>query len=154
MIRIEHIFVSPGHNYFGHNGRPPGEHGLVEVEEVECVPGRGLRGDRFFDFKENYKGQITFFANEVFERLAGELRLPKEASPGSTRRNVITSGVDLNTLVGREFEVQGIRFEGVEECRPCHWMNHAYKDERTEEFLKGNGGLRARILSPGTLRKS
>jgi MOSC domain-containing protein YiiM len=153
VIRIEHIFVSPGHNYFGHNGQPPGEHALVEVDEVECVPGRGLRGDRFFDFKENYKGQITFFAKEVFERLAGELRLPEGASPGSTRRNVITSGIDLNSLVGREFEIQGLRFEGVEECRPCHWMNHAYADERVEKSLKGNGGLRARILTPGFLRK-
>ena len=66
---------------------------------------------------------------------------------------MITSGIDLNTLVGREFEIQGLRFEGVEECRPCHWMNHAYADERVENSLKGNGGLRARILTPGFLRK-
>lgn len=153
MIRIEHIFVSPGHNYFGHHDQPPGTHELVEVHEVECVPGRGLRGDRFFDFKENYKGQITFFSSEVFKRLASELPLTEDASPGAARRNVVTSGVDLNTLVGREFEIQGVRFEGVEECRPCRWMNHAFRDERVEGFLKGNGGLRARILSPGILRK-
>jgi hypothetical protein len=31
--------------------------------------GRGLLGDRFFSFKENYKGQVTFFASEVFAKV-------------------------------------------------------------------------------------
>ena len=58
----------------------------------------------------------------------------------------------FNTLVGAEFEVQGVRFAGTEECRPCHWMNQAFGDERVEGWLKGRGGLRARILTDGVLR--
>ncbi len=53
MIQIEHIYISPGHNFFGHFGKPPGDNPTVEVDEVECVAGRGLRGDRFFDHKED-----------------------------------------------------------------------------------------------------
>ena len=48
----------------------------MAVEFIECVAGRGIRGDRFFDYKENYKGQITFFALEVFDALRRELNLP------------------------------------------------------------------------------
>ena len=150
MIRIEHLFISPGHNYFGHHEKPPGEHPIVEVKEVECIAGKGLFGDRFFDFKEDYKGQITFFATEVFESLQRELNLP-EARPGNTRRNVFTRGVDLNTLIGKEFEIQGVRFEGVAECSPCYWMNSAL-GPGAEKWLQGRGGLRARILTDGTLR--
>ena len=66
---IRQIFISPGHNFVGHYGQPPGSFPLVEVSEVECVAGRGLRGDRYLDYRDNYKGQITFFSTEVFEKL-------------------------------------------------------------------------------------
>lgn len=150
MIGIHHLFVSPGHNYFGHHGGPPGDHPILEADRIECVPGRGIRGDRFFDYKEDYKGQITFFAMEVFDLLRRELNLP-EARPAATRRNVFTGGLDLLALVGVEFEIQGVRFLGTEECRPCYWMNSAL-GLGAEDWLRGRGGLRARILSDGWLR--
>jgi MOSC domain-containing protein YiiM len=150
-LRVEHLFISPGHNFFGHHGQAAGEHEIVPVEEVECVAGRGLRGDRFFDYKENYKGQITFFSMEVLEALRRELNLP-HATPQATRRNAFVRGIDLNTVIGKQFEVQGIRFEGVEESRPCYWMNEAL-GPGAEEWLRGRAGLRCRILSDGTLRR-
>ncbi len=151
MIMVRQLFVSSGHNYFGHHGQAAGQHPMVEVDQIECVPGRGIRGDRFFDYKENYKGQITFFSAEIFRDLLLQLGLPPEISPGLTRRNVITQGTDLNSLIGQEFEIQKIRFLGVEECRPCYWMNSAFGNQKVENLLKGNGGLRARILTHGFL---
>jgi MOSC domain-containing protein YiiM len=150
MIRVEHLFVSPGHNFFGHHGQAADEHGLLEVDQIECVAGRGIRGDRFFDYKENYKGQITFFAMEVFDALRRELSLPA-AHSSATRRNVITRGIDLKTLAGIEFEIQGVRLAGVEECRPCYWMDGAI-GPGSEAWLQGRGGLRAQILADGILR--
>jgi MOSC domain-containing protein YiiM len=151
-MRIRHLFISPGHNFYGQHGQPAGTHPLLEVQQVECVAGRGLRSDRFFDYLPDYKGQITFFAAEIITAMKQELRLA-EATPAATRRNVITEGVDLNALVGQEFEIQGVRFSGVEECRPCYWMNHAFRHEQAETWLKGNGGLRARILTDGILKR-
>ena len=89
MIRVCHLFVSPGHNFFGHHERPPGQHPVLERDEIDCVAGKGIRGDRFFAYKEDYKGQITFFSWEVFEQLRRELGLA-DAQPSGTRRNVIT----------------------------------------------------------------
>ena len=146
---IAHLFISPGHNFFGHHGLPAGNHPIVPVETVECVAGRGIRGDRFFDYKPDYKGQITFFSIEVFEALRRELNLPN-AQPEATRRNVFVRGADLNELIAKEFEVQGIRFAGVEESKPCYWMNSAL-GAGAEEWLKGRAGLRCRILSSGVL---
>ncbi len=149
-MKIRQLFISPGHNFFGHHGQPPGEHPLIEVQQIECVAGRGIRGDRFFDFKENYKGQITFFAQEVFAALCAELNILNK-SVGLARRNVIVVGADLNTLVGKEFELQGVRFCGTTECAPCYWMDQMY-GPGAEHFLQGCGGLRARILTDGILR--
>ena len=125
---------------------------MIEVPTVECVAGRGLRGDRYFNHQENYKGQITFFSLEVFDELCGALKV-EGVSPSRVRRNVFTRDVDLNELIGKDFEIQGVRFHGSEESRPCHWMNRAI-GPGAEEFLRGRGGLRARILSNGVLRSS
>lgn len=150
MMRLEHLFISPGHNFFGHHGQPAGEHPIAAVNELECVAGRGIRGDRFFDFKADYKGQITFFAMEMLEALRRELNLP-DARPQDTRRNVFVRGADLPALIGKQFEVQGVRFAGVEESKPCHWMNSAL-GPGAEKWLKGRAGLRCRILTDGWLR--
>lgn len=144
------LFVSPGHNFFGRYGQDADTHPTIEVPEVECVAGQGLRGDRFFGHQENYRGQITFFAREIHDALCEALGV-SDRSPAVYRRNVVTRGVDLNTLIDREFELQGIRFAGVSECSPCLWMDQAFAPG-AEEFLRGRGGLRARILTSGTLR--
>jgi MOSC domain-containing protein YiiM len=76
-----------------------------------------------------------------------------DKGPGAARRNVVTSGVDLNSLIGRRFELQGVVFEGIWECSPCYWMDSAI-GPGAEQALRGSGGLRARILTDGTLRVS
>lgn len=149
-IELKHCYISSGHNFFGHHGRAPGTHGMIEMPELECVAGRGIREDRFFDFKENYKGQITFFAEEVYEALCQQFGV-WDKSPAVFRRNVVTRNADLNALIGVEFEVQGLGFLGTEECKPCYWMDHAF-GRGAEAALTGRGGLRARILTSGTLR--
>jgi MOSC domain-containing protein YiiM len=74
-----------------------------------------------------------------------------DSSPALARRNVITGSADLNQLIGQDFEIQGIRFHGMEECRPCYWMDRTIAPG-AQEFLKGRGGLRAKILCDGVLR--
>jgi MOSC domain-containing protein YiiM len=148
-MQIRQIFISEGHNYFGHHGRAPDDHPLIEVPQIECVAGHGIRGDRFYDYQDDYKGQITFFSFEVFEKLAQHFGLTAK-SAGAARRNVIVSGVELNDLIGEEFSIQGVRLHGTAQCKPCYWMDQAIAPG-AEKFLQGNGGLRAQILSDGVI---
>ena len=96
---IRHIFISPAHNFVGHHGKPPGDSPALDVPEVRLLAGRGIEGDRYLDFKDDYKGQVTFFAWEVYERLCAQFRI-HDKSPGVLRRNFITEEVDLNALIG------------------------------------------------------
>ncbi len=151
-VEIRHLYISPGHNFFGHHGRAPAAHSAVEVQEIECVAGHGIKGDRFFDYRQDYKGQITLFSLEIFRELCATLGLP-HCSPAAVRRNVITSGADLRDLIGQDFEIQGVRLRGTEHCRPCYWMNTAVGPGAEQILKKGkDGGLRARILSDGVIR--
>lgn len=147
---ILHLFLSPAHNYVGHFGGPAGTTPVVEVPEIECVAGSGIRGDRYFDHKPDYKGQITFFEIETHRRLCEEFAV-FDKGPEVYRRNVVVAGQDLNELIGKEFEIQGVRFLGMEESKPCLWMNEAFAPGALKA-LAGKGGLRAKILCDGVLR--
>jgi MOSC domain-containing protein YiiM len=72
-------------------------------------------------------------------------------SPGDSRRNVVTRNVPLNHLVDREFLIGNVRLRGTRLCEPC-----AHLEKLTERgALRGlvrRGGLRAEILSGGTIR--
>jgi MOSC domain-containing protein YiiM len=149
-VIIRQIFISPGHNYFGRHGKPPDDYPLLEQQRIECVAAHGICGDRFYDYRENYAGQLTFFSAEVFDKLCGAFDLTNK-SPGLLRRNVIVSGIDLNSLIGVDFEIQGVQFRGTKHCKPCYWMDQAIAPG-AEKWLAGNGGLRAQILSDGFIQ--
>jgi len=148
-IKVEAIYISSGHDFVGRHGKGRLDHGISKVDSIECIAGSGIVGDRYFNHKEDYKGQITFFDFKVHQRICDNFDLP-DLDPANYRRNVITSGIDLNELIGKRFTIQGIEFEGSEECRPCYWMDESVKPG-VHEALKGFGGLRARILNDGRL---
>lgn len=150
MLQIKAIYISSGHDFVSRHGKGRLDHGIEKVDTVDCLAGRGLKGDRYLDHKDDFKGQITFFDWAVYQRIQSEFNCP-QLDAAKFRRNVLTEGVDLNTLIGQRFTLQGVEFEGSEECRPCYWMDEAV-GPGVFEALKGFGGLRARILNDGTLR--
>ena len=149
QVVVRHVFVSPGHNYFGHHGRPAGEHPIRALASVTCRAGRGIEGDRFFDYRPDYRGQITFFDHRVYEEIKQVFGLP-HLRPEAFRRNVMIDGLDLDTLKGTRFSLGGIEFFGSGESAPCYWMDQAVAPG-AEAWLKGRGGLRAKILTDGEL---
>ncbi len=148
-VTVRNIYISGGHNYYGRFGKKSLDFRIIEREKIDLVAGKGVVGDRFFNYKPNYKGQITFFEHEVYEKVKQEI-VKGELSPIKFRRNVVVEGIGLNTLIGKRFRIGDVEFTGSCECKPCFWMDEACA-EGTFEFLKGQGGLRARILSDGEL---
>jgi MOSC domain-containing protein YiiM len=148
-VTIRHIFISPGHNFFGRYGQTAGSYEIQDVASVNCRAGWGIEGDRFYGYRPEYKGQVTFFDWETF-RLAREKFGVPQLSASVFRRNVVIEGLDLNTLIGRRFTLGGVEFEGTTEARPCHWMNQVVAPG-AEDWLCGRGGLRTKVLTDGVL---
>lgn len=146
------IWISEGNDFRGRHERGRLDHGIHSVTEVECVAGMGLRGDRYFGYKPDYKGQVTFLDADAVQAVRDRFSVP-ELSSSQFRRNLIVRGVDLAGWAGKRFRFQDVEFEGSEECKPCYWMDEAVVPG-ADEFLKANfrGGLRARIVSCGKLR--
>ncbi len=146
------IWISAGNDFRGRHEKGRLDHGIRSVTEIECVAGLGLRGDRYFGYKPDFKGQVTFFDADAVQAVRDHFSQPDLCS-SVFRRNLIVRGRDLGAWVGKRFRFQGIDFEATEECKPCYWMDEAVAPG-AEAFLKANfrGGLRARILSDGVLR--
>lgn len=116
---------------------------------MKCRAGFGLEGDRFYGYRPDYKGQVTFFSWETLLAARENFGLPALA-PSVFRRNVVVEGIDLDQLLARRFTLGGVEFEGNGEARPCHWMN-AVVAPGAEDWLMGRGGLRAKVLTDGKL---
>ena len=128
---------------------------MTAVSEVHAVPGRGLEGDRYFMRTGTYSAkpgpfrEVTLIEIEALEALERDYRI--ELEPGNARRNIITRGIALNHLVGREFQVGPITLRGIRLCEPCAHLEGLTR-EGVRNALLHRGGLRAQILTDGTIR--
>jgi hypothetical protein len=120
------------------------------VETVLALPDRGLEGDRHVTgdgtFPSGLPGSaLTLIEGEVCDSFAPPL------DPGEHRRNVVTRGIDLNGLVGRDFAIGDVRCRGMRLCEPCTVVQR-YASRPVLRPLVHRGGLRADILDEGVIR--
>lgn len=122
--------------------------------EVRAFAGRGLEGDRYFlrtgkySAKEGADRELTLIEQETLEALAREHDI--KFALGDSRRNIVTRGVPLNHLVGRDFKVGGVAARGVRLCEPCGYMEKLTQPG-AKAALVHRGGLRAAILTDGVI---
>src|SRR6185369_46850 len=129
---------------------PVAEAPMQSVDEVRAVPGRGLEGDRYFDHLEKRPDrEVTLIEAEAIEAFRAEFKIDFGLS--GTRRNVVTRGVPLNHLVGREFWIGEVRARGIRLCEPCATLQRL-SHPKVLPGLIHRGGLRAQILSDGMIR--
>jgi len=123
---------------------------MQTVDEVRAVPGRGLEGDRYFDHPQmEPKRELTLVEAEAVEAFRSEFKI--DFGLEGTRRNLITRGVPLNHLVGREFWIGGVKARGIQLCEPCATLQRL-SHPKVLPGLIHRGGLRAQILTEGTIR--
>lgn len=135
--------------YIGQKDQP-----LESVDSVRAVAGQGLEGDRYavnqgtFSSLPGNGRHVTLVELEALEALPEFCRISAQQS----RRNIITTGQSLNELVGHEFQVGAVKLLGCRFCEPCEFLAKQTHKGILKAML-GRGGLRAEILSSGTLRR-
>lgn len=122
-----------------------------------AVQGKGLEGDRyaagagtFTPRSDRLRGyDITLIESEVLDRLT--LADGARLAPQESRRNLVTSGIDLNALVGREFRIGSVLAFGQRLCEPCVHLQRLTRPG-VVAALAHRGGLRADLLTGGEIR--
>lgn len=119
---------------------------MEAVSEAECRTDHGLVGDRYA--KPGSKGQVTIVAAE--DLAAAEGVLGSGIVPGATRRNVTISGLALPAS-GARLRLGPALLEITGPADPCGLMDRCI-GPGAKSALAGRAGMRARVLSGGTLR--
>jgi MOSC domain-containing protein YiiM len=128
----------------------------IECEQVFMVAGEGIQGDRYFGRRDEPGQNVTLVEAEEIEAFISEQGRAYDLS--ITNRNLVTRGVRLNKLVGREFMVGNVRLRGTELCEPCLGLGDAIASATlpaaavVERWLH-RAGLRADVLTDGVVAR-
>ena len=129
---------------------------MQSVAQVAGAAGRGLLGDRHCRpadapplAPQDRVPDVSLVEAEVLQSLRDEHGI--DLLPDETRRNIVTRGVRLHELIGRSFHLGDLVCEGVEVCEPCIHVQQRVGKPILRPLVH-RGGLRARILSSGTVR--
>jgi hypothetical protein len=138
MAKVLNIYICPA------KGDP-----MVRMSAVLAIKGQGLEGDRYAygkgSWNQNKPGhrQVTLINihsinDSVF-------------NPQETRRNIVTKGIELMILIGKEFLVGSILFKGVKYCTPCDRPSNLSGLEGFKDAYTERGGLIAEVLADGVI---
>jgi MOSC domain-containing protein YiiM len=129
---------------------------MVCLEAVYAIAGSGLEGDRYALGTGTYsktKGggrEITLIEIEVIESLRREHGLA--LASGETRRNIVTRGLSLNVLVGRDVLIGDVLCRAIRLCEPCDYLAELLGKPLLRP-LAHRGGLRTEVVTGGLIRR-
>jgi MOSC domain-containing protein YiiM len=132
---------------------------MLASEQIQLERSKGIIGDRYASecgtFSEKLAGlpdkEITLIESEMVTAFNIEQGFQYQAA--DFRRNLVTEGVRLNELVGKEFSVGNVRLKGIRLCEPCAHLAGVLT-QAILPALVHKAGLRAQIIIDGEIRKN
>jgi MOSC domain-containing protein YiiM len=127
---------------------------MRRVASVEAVAGRGLAGDRYalgggtWAEYPDLEKQVTLIDRDDVAAVAAETG--SDLTTGDTRRNLVTTGVDLPSLVGRWFIVGDVLLFGMKRCPPCTHLERL-TGVRLIRAMVHRGGINAAVFAGGSV---
>ena len=122
---------------------------IVNLNAVEAIKGKGLVNERHFKENNEKRCQITLIEIEninYYNKITGTT-IPAI----NFLRNIVTEGIQLNVLVGKEFFIGAVKVKAHDLCRPCKYLQESLHQKNTVKDLLHTGGLRCEILSSGKI---
>jgi len=129
---------------------------MVRSASVQALAGVGLAGDRYalgggtwasYPLQEK---QVTLIDADEVAAVAADVGVP--LTPGLTRRNVVTRGIALPSLVGAYFAVGEVLLFGTKRCPPCTHLERL-TGWKLVKALAARGGVNAAVFGGGTVRE-
>ena len=132
---------------------PAGGEMMQPVEEVEALAGCGLKGDRYCR-RSGYwtdvdECEVTLIESECLDEIRAQTGISIEH--GEHRRNLVTRGIRLDSLLGKRFQVGKAVLEYDRPRPPCGYIESLTEAGMTRALL-GRGGICARVVGTGMIR--
>ena len=122
---------------------------IIETSEIDLIAGKGIVNDRHFKDYNDPFNQLSIIECENIDEynLKNNLNIPYL----NFRRNIVTSGIKLNDLVGKKILIGSVKLEVLDLCRPCrHLSEKLGRNDIIKEFLR-KGGIRCQIMNDGKI---
>ena len=123
---------------------------MQEINSVEVIANKGIVSDRYFKEDNDKDIQITLIQSEnvdYYNQISGT-----NFSPTDFRRNIITKGISLNELVGKEILVGKVKMKAHRLCDPCRYLQELLVQKNLVKKLLNRGGLRCELLTNGSIK--
>jgi MOSC domain-containing protein YiiM len=127
---------------------------MHRVDAVEAIAGLGLAGDRYargggtWAQYPDLEKQVTLVDRSEIAAVAAETG--SDLTAGDTRRNLVTTGIDLPSLVGRWFTVGDVLLFGMKRCPPCTHLERL-TGVRLVKAMVHRGGINAAVFAGGPI---
>lgn len=129
---------------------------MQRVPSGRLVPGAGLEGDRYalgggtWTQYPDLEKQLTLIDRDDVAAVARETGAT--LTSGATRRNLVTTGIELPELVGSWFAVGEAVLFGMKRCPPCTHLERL-TGVRLVKAMAHRGGINAAVYFGGKIRE-
>ena len=130
---------------------------MLNVNQIVLEIGKGIFGDRYYNQEGTFsnKGEIEPDRDVTLKKKKKIDALNKENDLNITaedfRRNIVVSNCDLNSLVGKEFQIGEVVLKGLRLCEPCKYLSNKLDNEKVLSQMVHKAGLRAQIIKGGSI---
>ena len=122
---------------------------MESMNSIKVIANKGIVNDRYFKENNDKNNQITLIESEnvdYYNKISGTNFIPTDF-----RRNIITKGISLNKLVGKEILIGEVRLKIHDLCEPCRYLQELLGEKNLVKKLLNRGGLRCELLTNGNI---
>ena len=119
------------------------------VNQAILMKNKGIINDRYYEnFKNKYE-QVTLIESEKIDDFNKKIR--KKIDYKDFRRNIITSGIDLNNTINKKIQINNVILRIHELCQPCKYLQKKLGIKNLVKLLAFKSGVRAEIIKSGEI---
>ena len=121
----------------------------IYVNQAILKRNKGIINDRYYEnFKEKYE-QVTLIESEKISNFNNNIK--SKFNYKDFRRNIITTGIDLNKMINKKIQVNNVVLKIHQLCQPCRYLQNKLSVDNLVKLLTNKGGVRAEIVQSGII---
>ena len=121
----------------------------VYVNQAILNKNKGILNDRYYEnFKNKYE-QVTLIEAENIDYFNNITK--KKTNYKDFRRNIITSGINLNNLINKKLQIGNVVLKVHQLCQPCRYLQNKLNIDNLVKLLLNKSGVCAEIIKSGKI---
>ncbi len=119
------------------------------VNQAILCKNKGIINDRYYENFDNTYEQVTLIESEKIDYFNEKIK--EKIDYKDFRRNIITSGIDLNKAINKKLQINDVIFKIHQLCQPCKYLQNKLGIKNLVKHLTNKSGVRAEIIKSGEI---